>query len=66
MYYSAYDDERLDALAAHLVAAPKSRRPWCIFDNTAHGHAIEDALRLRGRLEAAATASGTSRARRAG
>jgi len=26
----------------------RARRPaWCMFDNTAHGHAITDALRLQ-------------------
>lgn len=47
IYYSAYDDERLDALAAELRG---SRSAWCLFDNTAHGHAVEDALRLQARI----------------
>lgn len=49
MYYSAYDEAQLDAVA-HAVAASAGRGPsaaWCIFDNTAHGHAIGNALRLR-------------------
>ena len=51
MYYSAYDDVRLDALAQAARAGASIRRPaWCIFDNTAHGHAVEDALRLVERL----------------
>lgn len=51
MYYSAYDDPRLDALAQAMQARARARRPaWCIFDNTAHGHAVEDALRLLERL----------------
>ena len=54
MYYSAYDDERLDALAGEVRAAAGARRQaWCIFDNTAHGHAVEDALRLLERLSGA-------------
>lgn len=44
MYYSAYDDGRLQALAA---AMGRSRRTWCIFDNTAGGHAAGDAARLQ-------------------
>lgn len=51
MYYSAYDDGRLDALAQAALAAARRARPvWCIFDNTAHGHATTDALGLRRRL----------------
>lgn len=51
MYYSAYDDARLQAFAAELRACARVRRPaWCIFDNTAHSHAVEDALRLQALL----------------
>jgi len=50
MYYSAYSDDRL----AHLAASvrPAGAEPWVIFDNTAHGHAIADAVRLQGLLAA--------------
>jgi uncharacterized protein YecE (DUF72 family) len=48
MYFSAYDDARLEAFAAEVRACARARRPaWCIFDNTAHSHAVEDALRLQ-------------------
>ena len=48
VYYSAYDDARLQALARELRGHARARQPaWCIFDNTAHGHAVTDALRLR-------------------
>lgn len=48
MYYSAYDDARLDAFAGELRGCARARRPaWCIFDNTAHSHAVENALRLQ-------------------
>jgi len=48
MYYDCYDDERLRALAAELRDATRSKRaPWCIFDNTAAGHAIANAARLQ-------------------
>lgn len=44
VYFSAYDDERLDAFSR---ASAEARKPaWCIFDNTAHGAAAGDALRL--------------------
>lgn len=44
MYYSAYGDDRLQALA---VALGRSRKTWCVFDNTAGGHAAADAARLQ-------------------
>lgn len=47
MYYSAYDDARLQALAAALT-----QDAWCIFDNTAGGHAVDDAARLQAKREA--------------
>ena len=48
IYYSRYDDAALDALAAELVRAGSARAPaWCILDNTAHGHAVDDAARLQ-------------------
>lgn len=48
MYYDAYSDAALQALAAEVVdATPASATPWIIFDNTAHGHAIPDAVRLQ-------------------
>ena len=48
MYYSAYGDTALRTLAGGLIATSSARAPgWCIFDNTAHGHAIADAARLR-------------------
>lgn len=46
MYYDAYDDARIDRLASKLQA--RTQPCWVIFDNTAAGHAIPNALRLRG------------------
>jgi uncharacterized protein YecE (DUF72 family) len=47
MYYSSYDEASLQALAARMRAIARRNRPaWCIFDNTAHGHATANALRL--------------------
>jgi uncharacterized protein YecE (DUF72 family) len=48
MYYSAYDDATLRSNArAVAVAVRDSQLTWVVFDNTAHGHAIDDALRFR-------------------
>lgn len=47
-YFSDYDAERLDALNTQLeAAAHRSDAVWCIFDNTAHGHAIGNALSVQ-------------------
>lgn len=53
LYYDAYDDARLATLGEALRADPGA---WAIFDNTAHGHAAHDALRLRGSLASAVAA----------
>ncbi|MDB5623733.1 MAG: hypothetical protein JWR39_2296 [Devosia sp.] len=45
IYYSAYDAETLDEFAAMLATSPGPN--WCIFDNTASGAALRDALKLR-------------------
>ena len=51
MYYSAYDEDRLALLAVELRALARQRRPaWCIFDNTAHSHAVENAAHLQSLL----------------
>ena len=48
MYFSEYDDVVLKQLAAQLhLQAGAGRTAWCIFDNTALGHAATDAIRLR-------------------
>ncbi|WP_338034006.1 DUF72 domain-containing protein [Lichenicola cladoniae] len=47
MYYSGYGAERLERLATRLCPASDC---WIIFDNTALGEAIPDALWLSGRL----------------
>ena len=55
MYYSAYDDEALHALAVDVTATtPAKAEAWIIFDNTAHGHATADAARLQAMLAAKA------------
>lgn len=47
MYYSAYASAVLDALVVRLrLAADSDANVWCIFDNTAEGAAVSDALRM--------------------
>ena len=48
MYYSNYDDTALTTLAARVRSAEVET--WCIFDNTALGAALGDALRLKSLL----------------
>lgn len=51
MYYDAYGETGLQALAQEVRAAARPRRDaWIIFDNTAAGHAIADAARLQDML----------------
>ena len=49
MYYSSYTPEYLDRLAA-AIAAVRRTPVWCIFDNTARGAAVLNAIDLNGRL----------------
>jgi uncharacterized protein YecE (DUF72 family) len=49
IYYSDYPAEYLAALAEEL-AAPAHAGNWCIFDNTAAGAALFNALDLQRRL----------------
>ena len=44
IYYSAYPDKYLEALAKKLVESARSSEVWCIFDNTAVGAATVNAL----------------------
>lgn len=51
IYYSSYEDDYLEALAAKLRALRRGRVPtWCIFDNTTLGAATANALSLNERL----------------
>lgn len=48
MYRDAYDDGSLARVARRLVRSSACTcERWCIFDNTAQGHAIGNALKLR-------------------
>jgi uncharacterized protein YecE (DUF72 family) len=59
IYYSDYEPQRLEVLTAVLQEAPRSRSEvWCIFDNTALGHALGNALFVQGRLAAVAAPTG--------
>lgn len=49
-YYSSYGDAWLQARAAELARWPANTQCWCVFDNTASGAALSDALRLRERV----------------
>jgi uncharacterized protein YecE (DUF72 family) len=50
VYYSAYDDSYLAALAGKLITAARSATVWCIFDNTAEGAATANALDVLSRV----------------
>ena len=51
IYFSEYAPERLERLAAQIAAAAaRSAQVWCLLDNTAHGHALGNALTLQRRL----------------
>lgn len=52
MYRSAYEPAVLDALAERLTAEAALRPVWCVFDNTADFHAVDDALATMARLQA--------------
>jgi uncharacterized protein YecE (DUF72 family) len=50
MYYSAYSLGYLHALAKNLQKAANSASVWCIFDNTAAGAAMTNALEVLAQL----------------
>ena len=54
-YYSAYDDTSLHLLADALRGDSPSRPTWCIFDNTAPGAALANALTLQSLLRQASS-----------
>ncbi|GLS21002.1 hypothetical protein GCM10007874_40190 [Labrys miyagiensis] len=57
VYYSSYSDDYISQLADVLLAS-KAALIWCIFDNTASGAAVQNALALK---EALGKRSGSSR-----
>lgn len=50
IYHSPYPPETLERVAAWLEVEGRRRPAWCIFDNTALGHATGDALAVLRRL----------------
>jgi uncharacterized protein YecE (DUF72 family) len=52
VYYSSYEPALLEALAGRIrVAEAEGAEVWCVFDNTASGAAVADALELQRLLE---------------
>ncbi|WP_426114192.1 DUF72 domain-containing protein [Pseudomonas sp. DSP3-2-2] len=48
IYHSTYEQSRLEILAKDLLASGQKNIPnWCIFDNTASGFAVGNALELQ-------------------
>jgi uncharacterized protein YecE (DUF72 family) len=59
MYWSRYEDVLLDRLAPRLsAAAVGADHCWCIFDNSAAGESVGDALRLDAKLDSLRDAKG--------
>jgi uncharacterized protein YecE (DUF72 family) len=48
VYWSPYTSEQLAQWSARIAALPRGAEVWCIFDNTAAGAALENALTLTG------------------
>jgi uncharacterized protein YecE (DUF72 family) len=64
-YYSAYEDDALRAVATQVSEeTPGGAEAWVIFDNTAHGHAVPNALRLQQLMAAPAPAEQTRAVRK--
>ncbi|WP_315926350.1 DUF72 domain-containing protein [Mesorhizobium sp. SP-1A] len=58
IYYSAYDDRALAAIAARLERSRAAgAETWCIFDNTAEGHALQNALHVDAAVDGGAAAA---------
>ena len=53
-YWSRYPPERLRRWASEISALPANTDAWCIFDNTASGAAIENALEMMALLSPSA------------
>jgi uncharacterized protein YecE (DUF72 family) len=49
-YFSTYSCESLNMLVAQMASLDAGARVWCIFDNTAFGAAIPNALELAAKL----------------
>ena len=51
-YWSRYDENDIQRLAVTIRSLSTAEDVWCVFDNTASGAAIENALELRACLTA--------------
>ena len=51
MYSSSYPMDLLERLASRLRQEASAAETWCLFDNTMHGAAIENALAVDGLLQ---------------
>ena len=51
MYYSAYEDAYLGDLLKLLRRGSAAGSAWCIFDNTALGHATAHALAMTAHMQ---------------
>jgi uncharacterized protein YecE (DUF72 family) len=47
IYYSKYERERVESVALEVVRLSRDMETWCIFDNTAEGHATTNAQELQ-------------------
>jgi uncharacterized protein YecE (DUF72 family) len=50
-YYSSYDDRFLSEFAVRLKGLRGQAEVWCVFDNTASGAAVRNALDLSGKMK---------------
>jgi uncharacterized protein YecE (DUF72 family) len=50
-YFSAYSSGSLNMIVAQVASLGATARVWCIFDNTAYGAAIPNALELAAKLK---------------
>lgn len=63
-YWSRYTTQYVETVAKALRTAPPSADRWCVFDNTASGAALENALELHALDEQASRKRPTGRAPR--
>jgi uncharacterized protein YecE (DUF72 family) len=49
-YYSGYHEVFLNRVAGQITSLARGARVWCVFDNTAAGLAIQNALQLSSKL----------------
>ena len=63
-YYSGYSDAFIDELSARIAHLDRNARAWCVFDNTASGAAIQDALRLIAEISRVQCDRGSNRKQR--